>query len=340
MTAIVPSAAIAHPRPFAGELLRAALEAAERGWPVFPLIPCGKKPAIERWQQRATCDPGRIRRWWTRYPRCNVGISCGPAGLLVLDLDAAHGRVPEQWARHGVTHGRDVLGLLAQLAGEPDPVDTFTVATPRGGEHRYFHRPPEARLRSTVGARGRGLGWHVDTRGPGALVTAPGSLATVHGVPVPYTVTGDLPVAILPAWLVTALTPLPPPPPEAVPPLRLPVTSRRVTAYVQAALDAECRNVAAATEGHRHVTVFAAAAALGELLGNGWISAAEITQRLTDAARRHLGVADFDRAELSRTIRDGIAAGREHPRVLTDRPAPRPGRARAQERLRTETTTP
>jgi hypothetical protein len=131
MTAIVTSAAIARPRPFTGELLRAALEAAERGWPVFPLVPRGKKPAIDGWQQRATCDPGRIRRWWTRYPRCNVGINCGPAGLLVLDLDAAHGRVPEQWARHGVTHGRDVLGLLAQLAGEPDPVDTFTVATPR-----------------------------------------------------------------------------------------------------------------------------------------------------------------------------------------------------------------
>ncbi|MGW5748557.1 bifunctional DNA primase/polymerase, partial [Amycolatopsis sp. NPDC003861] len=174
-----------------------------------------------------------------------------------------------------------------------------------------------------------GLGWHVDTRGPGALVTAPGSLATVHGVPVPYTVTGDLPVAILPSWLVTALTPLPPPPPDAAPPSPLPATSRRVTAYVQAALDAECRNVATATEGHRHITVFAAAAALGELLGNGWISAAAITQHLTDAARRHLGVADFNHTELSRTIRDGIAAGREHPRVLTDRAAPRPSRARA-----------
>jgi hypothetical protein len=222
---------------------------------------------------------------------------------------------------------RDRPQALENLAAGQDHVVTSSVATPRGGEHRYFRRPPGSRLRSTVGARGRGLGWHVDTRGPGALVTAPGSLAIVHGVPVPYTVTGNLPVAILPGWLVTALTPLPPPLPEAGPPSPLPVTSRQVTAYVQAAVDAECRNVATATEGHRHITVFAAAAALGELLGNGWISAAAITQHLTDAARRHLGVADFDRAELSRTIRDGIAAGREHPRVLTDRSAPRPGPA-------------
>ncbi|WP_284740275.1 bifunctional DNA primase/polymerase [Amycolatopsis sp. RTGN1] len=314
------------------EFRSAALDAARRGWHVFPLHPYSKIPAIKRWENRATTDEETIHRWWPDKSRKNVGISCGPAGLLVLDLDAAHGRVPEQWARHDVTHGRDVLALLAQLAGEPDPVDTFTVATPRGGEHRYFYRPPGSRLRSTVGARGRGLGWHVDTRGPGALVAAPGSLATVRGVPVPYTVTWNLPVAILPGWLVAALTPLPLPPLEAAPPSPLPATSRRVTAYVQAAVDAECRNVATATEGHRHITVFAAAAALGELLGNGWISAATITQHLTDAARRHLGVADFDHDELSRTIRDGIATGREHRRVLTDRPAPRPGRAHAEER--------
>ncbi|WIY01047.1 hypothetical protein QRX60_44610 [Amycolatopsis mongoliensis] len=105
----------------------------------------------------------------------------------------------------------------------------------------------------------------------------------------------------------------------------LPATSRRVTAHVQAAVAAECRNVATATatEGHRHIAVYAAAAALGELLGNGWISAAAITHHLTDAARRHLGVAGFDSHELATTIRDGIAAGREHPRVLTDRPGHR-----------------
>jgi hypothetical protein len=290
---------------------------------VFPLAPRSKKPAVSDWQRRATCDPDRIRRWWTRHPTCNVGIACGPAGLLVLDLDAAHGRVPPQWARRGVTHGRDVLALLAHQAGEPDPVDTFTVSTPRDGEHRLFQHPPGSRLRSTVGARGRGLGWHVDTRGPGALIAAPGSLANIHGLLVPYTIVWDLPLAVLPGWLVTALTPPSPPPRPTVVPVP-PATSRRVTAYVHAAVAAECRNVATAEEGRRHIAVFAAAAALGELLGNGWISSAAITQHLTDAARRHLGFADFDWHELSTTIRDGIAAGREHPRVLIDRPAPRP----------------
>ncbi|MET8997189.1 bifunctional DNA primase/polymerase [Amycolatopsis sp. NPDC004169] len=321
ITTTAPTSAVI---PATGSLLAAALSAARRGWPVFPLAPRSKRPAIPDWQQRATCDPDRIRRWWRRHPSHNIGVACGPAGLLVLDLDAAHGPIPLPWARLGVTHGRDVLTLLAHQVGEPDPVDTFTVATPRGGEHRFFSRPAGSRLRSTVGARGRGLGWHVDTRGPGSLIAAPGSLAVVHGVPVPYAVTWDLPVAVLPGWLVCALTPPPAPPPAAYPPPPLPATSRRVSAYVQAAVAAECRNVATAIEGHRHITVYAAAAALGELHGNGWISAAAITHHLTDAARRHLGVADFDARELATTIRDGIAAGREHPRILTDRPAPRP----------------
>jgi hypothetical protein len=144
-------------------------------------------------------------------------------------------------------------------------------------------------------------------------------MAVIHGLPVPYAVTWDLPVAGLPGRLVTALTPLPPPPPAADPPPRLPATSKRVTAYVRAAVAAEYRNVA--TEGHRHITVYAAAA-LGELHGNGWISATAITyHHLTDTARHHLGVAEVDWHELITTIHDGIAAGREHPRALADRPS-------------------
>ncbi|WP_370964912.1 tyrosine-type recombinase/integrase [Amycolatopsis sp. cg9] len=53
-------------------LLSAALDAAGRGWPVFPLAPRSKRPAIPEWQQRATCDPDRIVRWWTRHPTHNL----------------------------------------------------------------------------------------------------------------------------------------------------------------------------------------------------------------------------------------------------------------------------
>ncbi|RSN60538.1 DNA primase [Amycolatopsis sp. WAC 04182] len=301
--------------PTALTLHDSALEAIQRGWRVFPQAPRSKRPAITRWEQRATLEPDTIHRWWTRFPDSNVGIACGPSGLLVLDLDAAHGPVPDQWANLGVAHGRDVIALLAARARQRDPVDTLIVATPRG-EHRYFRRPPGTTLRSTIGDRGRGLGWRADTRGPGAAVTAPGSIGR-NGLP--YTIVRDLPIADLPGWLVAALTPPPPPPRPPHAPV-LAATSRRVVAYVNAAVSAESRNVATAEKGQRHITLYAAAAALGELLANGWITDHAITHHLTEAARRHLGIADFTWNELTSTIRDGIAKGRRTRRVLSDRP--------------------
>lgn len=321
MTAPTTSPSAGPVVPAALTFLDAALDAVNRGWRVFPQAPASKRPIITRWEQRATLDPERVRRWWTRFPDSNVGIACGPSGLLVLDLDAAHGPVPGPWAELGITHGADVIALLAARARQPDPVGTFTVTTPRGGEHRYFHRPPGTTLRSTVGDRGRGLGWRADTRGPGAAVTAPGSIGRCGGNLIPYTVARDLPVAELPHWLVIALTPTPPPTRTLSTPV-LPAASRRVTAYVKAAVAAESRNVATAEEGHRHIAVYAAAAALGELLANGWITEPAITHHLTEAARRHLGVADFSWNELTTTIRDGIAKGRRTRRVLSDRPSP------------------
>lgn len=301
------------------EFRAAALDAAARGWHVFPLHPYSKIPAVKRWEKRATTDEGTIHSWWPDKSRKNIGVACGPSGLLVLDLDAAHGPVPPRWAALGVEHGRDIIALLAARARQPDPVDTFTVATPGLGEHRYFLRPHGTTLRGTVGDRGRGLGWRADTRGAGSAITAPDSVSDVDGTLVPYTVVRDGPVAVLPDWLVTALTPPRPSPwPTVVP--ELPATSRRVAAYVNAALTAECRNVATAEEGHRHFTLYAAAAALGELLANDWITHSAITYHLTEAARRHLGVAGFDWRELTTTIRDGIEAGRRNPRVIADRP--------------------
>jgi hypothetical protein len=110
--------------------LAAALHAAERGWPVFPVYSYSKYPAVPDWEHRATRDLDQITRWW-QQAAFNIGIACRPAGLVVLDLDAGHGQLPpRQWARLGVRHGRDVLAVLADRAGQPDPVDTYTVATP------------------------------------------------------------------------------------------------------------------------------------------------------------------------------------------------------------------
>src|SRR5262245_30999328 len=126
-------AAMTLPPNLSTHLDTAALRIAARGWPVFPLRPGSKLPAVRDWEHRATTDPEQIAAWWSRGPY-NIGIACGPAGLVVLDLDAAHGHQPPRGWPEEVGHGRDVLRLLAREAGEPDPVDTYTVSTPSGGE--------------------------------------------------------------------------------------------------------------------------------------------------------------------------------------------------------------
>ena len=61
---------------------------AARGWRVFPVESGGKRPCIDRWEDRATADPERAAAAWREsWAGYNVGIACGPSGLVVIDLD-------------------------------------------------------------------------------------------------------------------------------------------------------------------------------------------------------------------------------------------------------------
>jgi bifunctional DNA primase/polymerase-like protein len=310
----------------------AALRIAARGWPVFPLRPGSKLPAIRDWEHRATTDPERIAAWWSRGPY-NIGIACGPAGLVVLDLDAAHGHQPPRGWPEEVRHGRDVLRLLAREAGEPDPVDTYTVATPSGGEHRYFLTPPDQpELRNTTGDTGRGLGWHIDTRAAGGSITAAGSLRFIGRDLRRYRATRGRPPAPPPTWLYEALSGRSPgltgPTGTTRPagvggatdgPHRtskpLPPAGRRLEAYVQAALDDEADAVTRAEPGTRATTLFRAAAHLGELVGSGALDPATLVSVLRHAASHHIGVDDWTDQEARHHIANGMAAGIKHPRA-------------------------
>ncbi|RSM68717.1 DNA primase [Amycolatopsis sp. WAC 01375] len=300
--------------------LKAALAAARRGWPVFPLHPYSTFPAVEDWDNAATTDADAITDIWSQAAY-NVGIACRRAGLVVIDLDPARGSpVPPEWAERGVTHGRDVLRILADRAGEPEPVNTYSVITPGKtgppgtGEHRYFTAPAGVTLRNTAGDRGNGLGWHVDTRADGGFIVATGSVRRVNGRPRLYHVIRDLPVAPLPHWLVTKLTP-PPPPPQPRIPLQLPRGTRR-DAYVRAAVANEAANVEHAQPGTRADTLFAAAAALGELVGNGLLDEQAAETALLNAAHHHDGVQNWNSAEARRHVRNGLERGKANPRPL------------------------
>src|SRR3712207_6024227 len=75
-----------------GAMVRAALSYAARGVPVFPCEPSGKRPLTYNGFWEASTDERRIRAWWGRWPKANIGVPTGRAsGLLVLDVDACDG---------------------------------------------------------------------------------------------------------------------------------------------------------------------------------------------------------------------------------------------------------
>ncbi|MFF0729295.1 bifunctional DNA primase/polymerase [Streptomyces sp. NPDC004134] len=292
-----------------GDLMRAALDAAGRGWPVFPLRPGAKRPALHsearcpgtgactdrhrKWEQRATTDPDRIRAAWSAGA-FNVGIATGPAGLVVLDLDVAKGK-------QDAPGGAATFKALCERTGQPVP-DTFTLRTTSGGEHRYFTAPPGTRLGNTAGT----LAPHIDTRAHGGYVVAAGS--TVGGRS--YAVIDSAPVVPLPAWLLERLRP------TSLPDQRRISVSlhrrSRSNRYLRAAIDGELQRVICSGPNQHNTALYHSSVALGQLVAGGALTAYEVTEWLTDAGTR---VGQSER-EARATIASGLRAGAHRPRQV------------------------
>lgn len=248
-------------------LLRAALDMAGRGVPVYPLWPGTK---VARWHSPARCpgtgacadehampedlatlDPDRITWCWRDRP-WNVGVFPGPAGRIVLDCDQPKtGGGPDGWS--------ELQALAADLGG-PLP-DTWTVTTPSGGRHLWFLVPPGCRLRGTV----KHIASHVDTRCWGTYALAPGSVFEGGA----YELFDDTGEAELPGWLVQA----------NVEHASTAVSERHegvvaaMTPYGEKALRDECHRVAVTPyKQGRNKALSTAAYALGQLVPPGALS--------------------------------------------------------------------
>ncbi|MFF1338144.1 bifunctional DNA primase/polymerase [Streptomyces sp. NPDC058290] len=282
----------------AASLLAAALAAAARGWPVFPLRPGQKRPALHgeeqcaltgpcagghvKWEQRATTDRATIVRCWTHKPY-NVGIATGPAGLIVVDLDQ-----PKPNSKSDAPDGAATFKALCERTGKAVPT-TYQVRTPSGGEHLYFTAPAGLRLGNTAGR----LGPLVDTRAHGGYIVAAGS-TTPAGT---YEVIDDAPVVELPAWLPGLLEPSKP---TVVTPLRLPAVSGSLAA--KAALDRECDLVRTAPPKQANNTLNRCAFKVGRFVAWGDIPRHEVEQAFQAAGEER----ELTAAECRSTIRSAL----------------------------------
>lgn len=275
------------------DTLTQALELADRGYHIFPLVPGGKTPALTgNWQNAATREPRTLQRWFARS-NCNIAVACEPSGIFAIDLDTA------KPGADGPIHGIETLRTLAEGRDLPR---TLTVATPSGGTHLYYRQPTNGSLLRNSARR---LGPLIDTRGIGGYLVAPGS--RIDGVS--YRITDDVPLAEIPAWITMLLRP-----PE--PNFEAPRAVHQVPAgigspYARAALGREAARVATAKPGQRNHTLNQAAFSLGRLIADGLLDRAQVEGQLALAAR----AAGLERAETEATLSSGITAGLDRHRA-------------------------
>ncbi|MBM7867324.1 AAA family ATPase [Heliobacterium gestii] len=158
-------------------LLASAIRYARRGWKVLPLhwpefdeqekVRCsctngyecsspGKHPLVSKWTEVATTDEETIRKWWSTWPKANVGIATGKtSGILVLDVDRESG-------------GLCTIQELKNKHGELP--ETVRSTTGNLGRHYLFTYQEGQDIRNRVGFL-PGL----DIRSNGGMIVAPPS---------------------------------------------------------------------------------------------------------------------------------------------------------------------
>ncbi|MEV4286286.1 bifunctional DNA primase/polymerase [Nonomuraea bangladeshensis] len=340
---------------------------AAQGWPVHPLAAGRKTPARNcpacqaaghdpagcpclrqgRWCHgfhAATVDSELIDSWWGAHPAFGVGVACGPARLVVIDVDAHPTPVPDRDRLlpgipidprvdlAGLATGFDTLALLAALRRAPDPAadaSTLRVRTPSGGLHIWYRAEPgQTFLCSTGSSSSRALAWQVDVRAHGGYIIAPGT-RTQDGV---YTAVGECRVpAPLPHWLAQELSRTGHVP---VPAARPPQQGRPIPPRArQAVVGAGGRNTSAERLLHRLLADIEACASVphgagftgklnraaytaGGLVAGGYLSAHD-AQTMLAAAAHHARPGQEGRSD--KIISSGLTRGSTRPLYLQER---------------------
>lgn len=117
------------------------------GWRVFPLYEMsdagvcsckkggecptpGKHPRVsipKGEEHPATADVSQIKKWWTKWPKANIGVWLAGSNLIVLDID-----------RNEKKDGFKGLADIMAYESVSELPKTLTCATPSGGQHLYF----------------------------------------------------------------------------------------------------------------------------------------------------------------------------------------------------------
>ena len=233
-----------------------------RGFHIFPTGGDDAKCPLVKWGTEATNELEQIILWFGTDGRRGIGVSCGPSGVVVVDVDA--------YKPDGVKSLRWLIENGYQLP------PTLSAITPRGGAHYYYQAPPWE-LRNTAGCL-PGVDVDlpgIDLRARGGYVVAPPT-ALGHGFRYEFLTNWPQQPAPCPTWLRPA------------PPRRTlhspPETNKATLAYASAALRNEVDIVANTPESKRNDTLNRAAFNLGRFVADGTLERTTVEIALERAA--------------------------------------------------------
>jgi predicted P-loop ATPase len=290
--------------------LKAALEMAQAGIPVFPMrvFKAGdrwtKKPAIKGWRSKATTDPETIEAWARADPTRVFGIELEAAGLIVIDCDR---------------HRQDADGCSAfkQLVEANGGIASVPITISSGGGWHVYFRQPTVPIGCPVRT---GLPPGLDVKGAGGNIVVPGSRRPdgaewrgSDGKPtLAHAYRNGLPV--IPEWLEKLARKVGQPDPEPERRASRWTNGNRERAYATATLDRQWREIAGlAANGGRNQKLNAASFGLGRMVARGWIDSAKVVDALKDAAAKCGLVKDDGMDAVRATIASGLDAGFRQP---------------------------
>jgi putative DNA primase/helicase len=155
---------------------------AEMGIPVFPLLPCEKRPPahLTDWPDVATTDLARIEKWNAENPDYNCGIVAKPDGVVFLEFDIPKG-----------------MPLAAQEMGQTVPKTRYHISG-KGFTHSIFKQTDRSRaLGNRQAALPEGGEWF-SFRQNNRYVVGPGS---IHPNGNEYGVARDINPIPVPDWV-------------------------------------------------------------------------------------------------------------------------------------------
>ena len=307
-------------------LLRAALDYAERGFPVFPCSPKNKRPLPPKDKdpdtgeeipnsgglRKATTDTQQIITWWTMWPNAMIGVAMGEqAGVWAIDPDA-----PKE---EGGADGREYLAKL-QLQHGSLP-NTHTHLTPGGGKHMLFRWRSDKPVTNREGAlKKKGI----NVRGEGGYLIFPPSQyfdGKHYEIEEPL---DSFHFADAPEWLYDLIFAQPEPKISelAMAMVRRPernLFSSDGSRYAEAALENEIDALATTFKGGRNTQLNNAAVSLGTLVASGHLSESRVIEELLSGCAANGLLQEDGHSRCMATINSGLNYGRQHPRSIPER---------------------